>query len=208
MCAMEARRQQLAQFFGGSATGTSAPFGPFPDGGGGPFGLPGPFGAGAGARVAGAPKETAYYDLLEVAPQATPNEIKKSYYTLARKLHPDKNPGDPAAAARFQDLGAAYQVLQDPELRKRYDAQGAAGVRDVPILDATAFFNMLFGSDYFNHLIGRLELATAAAAGFGLSRAEMRTLQRRRVSRLAQRLAAQLSGWVDAKDDAQRRDPP
>jgi hypothetical protein len=75
----------------------------------------------------------------------------------------------------------------------------------VPILDATAFFNMLFGSDYFNHLIGRLELATAAAAGFGLSRAEMRILQRRRVSRLAQRLAAQLSGWVEAKDDAQRR---
>lgn len=204
---MEARRQQLAQFFGGSASGMGAPFGPFPDGGGGPFGLPGPFGGGgAGARVAGAPKETAYYDLLEVAPQASANEIKKSYYTLARKLHPDKNPGDPAAASRFQDLGAAYQVLQDPELRKRYDTQGAAGVRDVPILDATAFFNMLFGSDYFNHLIGRLELATAAAAGFGLSRAEMRTLQRRRVSRLAQRLAAQLAGWVDAKDDAQRRD--
>ena len=207
MVAMEARRQQLAQFFGGGATGNGAPFSPFQEGQGGPFGLPGPFGpAGAGARVAGAPKETAYYDLLEVAPQASPNEIKKSYYTLARKLHPDKNPGDPAAAARFQDLGAAYQVLQDPELRKRYDTQGAAGVRDVPILDATAFFNMLFGSDYFNHLIGRLELATAAAAGFGLSRAEMRILQRRRVSRLAQRLAAQLSGWVEAKDDAQRRD--
>ena len=208
MGAMEARRQQLAQFFGGSASGTGAPFGAFPAGAGGPFGLPGPFGpggGGVGARVAGAPKETAYYDLLEVAPQATPNEIKKSYYTLARKLHPDKNPGDPAAASRFQELGAAYQVLQDPELRKRYDTQGAAGVRDVPILDATAFFNMLFGSDYFNHLIGRLELATAAAAGFGLSRVEMRTLQRRRVSRLAQRLAAQLSGWVDAKDDAQRR---
>ncbi len=96
------------------------------------------------------------------------------------------------------------QVLQDAELRKRYDTQGAAGVRDVPILDATAFFNMLFGSDYFNHLIGRLELATAAAAGFGLSRAEMRILQKRRVARLAQRLAAQLAGWVDAKDDAQR----
>jgi DnaJ-class molecular chaperone len=99
---------------------------------------------------------------------------------------------------------ASLQVLQDPELRRRYDTQGAAGVRDVPILDATAFFNMLFGSDYFNHLIGRLELATAAAAGFGLSRAEMRTLQKRRVARLAQRLAAQLAGWVDAKDDAQR----
>ena len=204
---MEARRQQLAQFFGSTANGGGAAFGAggFGDpGAGGPFGLP-PFGPNAGgARVGGGPKETAYYDLLEVAPDATPNEIKRSYYSLARKLHPDKNPDDPSAASKFQELGAAYQVLQDADLRKRYDAQGAAGVRDVPILDATAFFNMLFGSDYFNHLIGRLELATAAAAGFGLSRAEMRTLQRRRVARLAQRLAAQLAGWVAARDDTQR----
>ncbi len=96
-------------------------------------------------------------------------------------------------------------MLQDPELRRRYDAGGAAGVRDVPILDATSFFNMLFGSDYFNHLVGRLELATAAAAGFGLSRAEMRLLQKRRIARLAQRLSNLLEGWVDAKDETQRR---
>jgi len=123
---------------------------------------------------------------------------------LRQKQHPDKNPEDPASASKFQELGAAYQVLQDPELRRRYDAGGAAGVRDVPILDATSFFNMLFGSDYFSHLVGRLELATAAAAGFGLSRAEMRLLQRRRVSRLAQRLGSLLDGWVDARDAAQR----
>lgn len=58
------------------------------------------------------------------------------------------------AAHRFQEVGQAYQVLQDSELRKKYDQQGMNGVKNLPVLDATAFFNMMFGSDYFNHLIG------------------------------------------------------
>lgn len=195
----EQRRQQLAHFFGAASQGTGGVPPPF----GAPFAMPG---TPAGSTPVGvvAPKETAFYDILGVRPDAPPPEIKRSYYALARKLHPDKNQGDPQAAARFQELGAAYQVLQDPDLRRRYDAGGAAGVRDVPLLDATAFFNMLFGSDSFNHLIGRLELATAAAAGFALSRAEMRLLQKRRIARLAQRLKNLLDGWVDARDEAQR----
>ena len=206
----EARRQQLAHFFGAASTGAGGAGGvppPF----GAPFampGVPGPQqsgGGGGGMPGMVAPKETAFYDVLGVRPDAQPADIKRSYYALARKLHPDKNHGDPAAASRFQELGAAYQVLQDPDLRRRYDAGGAAGVRDVPLLDATSFFNMLFGSDSFNHLIGRLELATAAAAGFALSRTEMRLLQKRRVARLAQRLKNLLDGWVDARDDAQRQ---
>jgi hypothetical protein len=154
-------------------------------------------------RGAAQPKETAFYEILGVRPDASPNEIKRSYYTMARLLHPDKNP-DPGSAERFQELGAAYQVLQDAELRRRYDAGGASAIRDVPILDATSFFNVLFGSDSFNHLVGRLELATAAAAGFGLSRAEMRLLQKRRVSRLALRLGALLDGWARCRDEAER----
>ena len=51
-----------------------------------------------------------YYQLLQVPRNATPEQIKKQYYLLARKWHPDKNVGDPLANARFQQLGEAYQV--------------------------------------------------------------------------------------------------
>lgn len=60
-----------------------------------------------------------YYEVLEVPTDAPPDLIKRQYYLLARKYHPDKNLNDPEAHARFQKLGEAYQVLADPQLRKR-----------------------------------------------------------------------------------------
>ncbi|WP_342316673.1 DnaJ C-terminal domain-containing protein [Lysobacter sp. FW306-1B-D06B] len=62
------------------------------------------------------------YETLGVAPTASLDEIKKAYRRLARKLHPDLNPGDKAAEARFKDVASAYRLLNDPETRKRYDA--------------------------------------------------------------------------------------
>jgi molecular chaperone DnaJ len=69
-----------------------------------------------------------YYEILGVAREATPDEIKKAYRRLAMKHHPDKNPGDKAAEEKFKDAAEAYAVLSDPEKRQRYDRFGRAGV--------------------------------------------------------------------------------
>jgi curved DNA-binding protein len=66
-----------------------------------------------------------YYKILGVAKGATEKEIKAAYRKLARKHHPDVNPGNKEAEARFKEMNEAYEVLGDKEKRKRYDELGA-----------------------------------------------------------------------------------
>src|SRR5689334_9355875 len=66
-----------------------------------------------------------YYSTLGVAKTATDKEIKQAYRKLARKHHPDVNPGDKAAETRFKEINEAYEVLGDPPKRKKYDELGA-----------------------------------------------------------------------------------
>jgi DnaJ-class molecular chaperone len=68
-----------------------------------------------------------YYEVLGVARDATADQIKKAYRGLARKNHPDVNPGDKAAEARFKEAQEAYDVLSDTEKRALYDRYGKAG---------------------------------------------------------------------------------
>ena len=69
-----------------------------------------------------------YYEVLGVSKGATDYEIKKSYRKLAKQYHPDLNPGDKAAEARFKEVNEAYEILSDKEKRARYDQFGHAGV--------------------------------------------------------------------------------
>ncbi len=65
-----------------------------------------------------------YYEVLGVPRTASEQEIRSAFRRLARKHHPDMNPGDPGATERFKEISEAYEVLSDPEKRKRYDALG------------------------------------------------------------------------------------
>jgi len=65
-----------------------------------------------------------YYQILGVSRTASEKEIKQAYRSLARKHHPDLNPGDKSSEAKFKEINAAYEVLSNPEKRKKYDQFG------------------------------------------------------------------------------------
>lgn len=117
--------------------------------------------------------DTAYYDILGIQPSATALEIKKSYRKLAIKLHPDKNPDDPTAAAKFQEIGEAYQVLLDDRLREKYDKFGKQeSIPQEGFEDPAEFFSMIFGGNAFKDWIGELSLLqemlkTSELSGYG-----------------------------------------
>src|ERR1044071_486824 len=66
-----------------------------------------------------------FYDLLGVPKNADEKDIKAAYRKLARKYHPDVNPNDKTAEAKFKEVSEAYEVLSDPEKRKLYDQFGS-----------------------------------------------------------------------------------
>jgi curved DNA-binding protein CbpA len=118
-------------------------------------------------------KDRAYYDMLQVSTNASQSDIKKAYYVQARKCHPDKNPNDPTAAAKFQELGHAYQVLANDQARAAYDRDGIPKPGDamagsamselhVQDIDPYVFFAVMFGSDKVQPYIGELWIANKA----------------------------------------------
>ncbi|MFQ4140756.1 DnaJ C-terminal domain-containing protein [Chlorogloeopsis sp. ULAP02] len=105
-----------------------------------------------------------YYAILGVSKTASPEEIKQAFRKLARKYHPDVNPGNKQAEARFKEINEAYEVLSDPEKRSKYDQFGqywkqvgqgfpGGGVG----VDMGGFDFSQYGSfdDFINELLGR-----------------------------------------------------
>ncbi|HYV35069.1 MAG TPA: molecular chaperone DnaJ [Gemmataceae bacterium] len=94
-----------------------------------------------------------YYEVLGIAKDVNPEDLKKAYRTLAMKYHPDRNNGDEVAAVHFKEAAEAYDVLSNPEKRARYDRYGHAGLEGMAMPD--------FGSgasifDMFGDILGNI----------------------------------------------------
>lgn len=147
--------------------------------------------------------DRALYDVLGIEPEASPAEIKKSYYIKARQFHPDRNPNDPAAHSKFQQIGEAYLVLSDDKTRKMYDEKGKAVLDNTPKMDASAMYQMIFGSENFEPIIGELQVSSqlkALAEGGGNSAHLNAFHQRRREVQCAVNLANKLNLFVDGDE--------
>jgi molecular chaperone DnaJ len=117
-----------------------------------------------------------YYKTLGVGKGASDEEIKKAYRKLARKYHPDRNPGDKKAEERFKEISQAHDVLSDPDKRKEYDRGGAFGGFGMPGGFDPGSFGGGFG-DILSNLFGGGAAGGRAggrAGGAGAGRAQQR----------------------------------
>ena len=108
----------------------------------------------------GEPADPFYYEVLEVDPDASAAQIKKAYYKLAMKYHPDKNPDTVEAPEKFKLISEAYQILFDEEARDHYDKYGRelAQPGADAMVDPKQMFTMMFGGPQFRPFFGELDL--------------------------------------------------
>jgi molecular chaperone DnaJ len=119
-----------------------------------------------------------YYEILGVSKNASEGEIKKAYRQMALKYHPDKNQGDKSAEEKFKEAAEAYEVLRDPEKRRRYDQYGHSGLGNgfgsggfsMSMEDIFSQFGDIFG-DAFGSSFGGF-------GGFGGTRQRRRRVNR------------------------------
>lgn len=157
-------------------------------------------------------KDTTYYEILQVEVTVTDVELKKAYRKQAIRLHPDKNGNDPAAAAKFQELGEAYAILQNKELRALYDELGVEGMKntqagsDAADIDPAEFFKMIFGGDSFEGWIGELTMMTDMATTADiLGEEEVETNQNTEVAVHDPSSAVNGSSYTELNEELQKK---
>ncbi len=115
-----------------------------------------------------------YYKVLGVSRSASAEDIKKAFRKLARRYHPDVNPGDKKSEEKFKEINEAYEVLSDVTKRRKYDTLGpnwqeqfgypsAAGGRTSNFRGSTMDYNSAGFSDFFEALFGRSSASTRKA---------------------------------------------
>src|SRR3954462_3233054 len=109
-----------------------------------------------------------YYEVLGVPRTATEDDIRKEYRSLARKYHPDVNPGDKSAEEKFKDINEAYEVLSDPDKRKRYDQLGPNWKADSDFTPPPGWQSANVGFDGFGNGFGAGQGSTDFSDFFGV----------------------------------------
>ena len=108
-----------------------------------------------------------YYDILGVDKNASEKEIKQAFRKQAKKYHPDANPNDPQAEAKFKELNEAYEILGDAEKRAQYDRFGSAFPGGIPGNGGQQYYtNTNFDGESFSDI---LENLFGGRGGFGRS---------------------------------------
>ena len=95
-----------------------------------------------------------YYEVLGVSRTASQEEIKKTYRRMARQYHPDLNPGDKAAEAKFKDIVEAYETLSNPELRKKYDEKSSGETVEKPSQKKSEASSDVFTQGIYDQMMG------------------------------------------------------
>lgn len=159
--------------------------------------------------------ETDLYDLLGVDPDADEEEIKRRFAQLGKMFSPTRAGADSEQTRRrYQQVSNACVILCNRELRKRYDKAGMKGVygdhEEKPLVNPTQLFGILFGSEKFDDYFGRLAMASQAIVSNSMA-AEMtagraRMLQKRRVTRVALKLAERLKKWTTGDEEGAKQE--
>ena len=167
-----------------------------------------------------------FYEVLGVSKTATDEELKKAYRKLAKKYHPDMNPGDKEAEAKFKEVNEAYEVLSDKDKRAKYDQFGHAGVDpnfgaggyggggfDMGDIDLGDLFGSFFGGGFGGGGFGGQQRASTPQRGESLRANltisfEEAPLAARRRSSLAARRSARTATAPAVSPGPRRRCAP